>query len=121
MRITWRDGITTAAVAGAIVIERAFFHYDWAIVESMRWTIGILAALTAVGLFFSYVLDTAHSTLWTLAASVFALSTAVLTGLGLYYVNSDYVVLLMLNAVLFWMVSIGRHLTISAPASHSPV
>lgn len=119
MRITWRDGVTTAVVALVIVLERAFFHYDWAIVDSMSWTIGLLATLTAIGLIFSYVLDSEHESWWTVVAGIFTISTAGLTGFGLYYLNSDYVVLLMINAVMFWLVSVARHATLPTTAKHS--
>lgn len=119
MRITLKDGVTTAATAGAVVLERAYFHdWDWPLIANMRWTIAGLAALTAVGLLFSFVLDTTRNMVWSVVASAFAISTVVLTGLGLYYTNSDYVVLLMLNAVLFWVASLVRHLTVPATYSH---
>ena len=122
MRITWKDGVTTLTTASAIVLERAYFHnWDWPLVSSMDWVITGLAALIAVGFFFSYVLDALRSTTWSVVAGVLGIITIALTGLGYYYTNSDYVVLLMLNAVLFWIASIVRHVTVHSPMTHSHV
>ena len=119
MRITWKDGVTTLAAAGAIVLDRAYFHnWDWPLVSSMSWVIVGLAALTAVGMLFSYVLDDTRSSTWSWVTGAFAFVTAALTGLGLYYTNSDYVVLLMLSAVTYALASIVRHVTVSSPVTH---
>ena len=119
MRITWKDGVTTLSAAGAIVLEYAYFHdWSWPLISNMKWAMAGLAALTAVGLVFSYVLDEIRGFSWSLVAGLFAISTIALTGLGLYYVNTDYVVLLMLNTVLFWFASIVRHVTLHEPIVH---
>jgi len=119
MRITWKDGVTTLATAGAVVLERAYFHsWDWPLVSNMKWVVAGLAGLTAIGLVFSYVLDKFHGFGWSAIAGFLAASSLAYTALGLHYANSDYVVLLMLNALLFWMASILRHVTWQAPMSH---
>ena len=120
MRITWRDGITTLATAGAIVLERAYFHdWDWPLVSSMRWVITGLAILMAVNYLFGYVIDHVHSAGWSFTATAIAVITLVLTGLGLAFVVSDYVVLLMLASIVFWLASMLRHLTVQSPMVHS--
>ena len=119
MRITWRDGVTTLAAVGAITLERAFFHdWDWPLISNMRWTLAGLVVLGAVGFVFSYVLDRRADMLWTVTAWVLGLGMLALTALGLIFTNSDYVVLLMLNVVVFWFVSIVRHLTVSSTTAH---
>lgn len=119
MRITWKDGVTTLATAGAIVLERAYFHnWDWPLISSMRWTMAGLAALIAVSFVFGYLLDAYKSELWGFASSVLLFAAIVLTGLGMYYVVSDYVVLLMVNAVVFWCASLLRHFTVHVPMAH---
>jgi hypothetical protein len=119
MRITWKDGVTTLSAAGAIVLERAYFHdWDWPLISNMKWAMAGLAVLTAVGLVFSYALDEVRSFSWSVIAGLFTISTLALTGLGMYYANTDYVVLLMLNAVLFWIASLVRHVTVHAPIAH---
>lgn len=119
MRITWKDGVTTLSAAGAIVLEYAYFHdWSWPLISNMKWAMAGLAALTAVGLVFSYVLDEIRGFSWSLVAGLFVISTIALTGFGLYYVNTDYVVLLMLNTVLFWFASIVRHVTLHEPIVH---
>jgi hypothetical protein len=120
MRITWKDGVTTLSTAGAIVLERAYFHdWDLPLVSNMKWVIAGLVLLTAVGFVFSYVLDAVRGAGWSLVAGILAASTIVLAGLGLYYTNSDYVVLLMLNAILFWFASLVRHVTVHVPMTQS--
>lgn len=121
MKITWRDGVTTLSAAGAIVLERAYFHnWDWPLIDSMRWTVVGLAALTAVGFIFSYMLDASRSVAWSWVVGAFAFVTVALMALGLYYNTvTDYVVLLMVNAVLFWMASIVRHVTVHEPMAQS--
>lgn len=113
MRITWRDGVTTLAAAGAIVLERAYFHaWDWPLIANMRWALAGLVVLGAVGFVFSYVLDKHAGQLWSIAAWVLGFSMLALTALGMIFTNSDFVVLLMLNVVAFWFASIVRHLTV---------
>lgn len=120
MSITWRDGITTLSTAGVIVLERAYFHnWDWPLVSSLRWMIVGLAVLTAVGLIFSYTLDKFRSSGWSLVAGTLGTLAAGFTGLGLIFNDSDYLVLLMLTAVVFWLASIVRHITIPSTLSQS--
>lgn len=119
MRITWKDGVTTLAMAGAIVVERAHFHsWDWPLISSMRWTIAIIAALFVVSFVFGYVLDNKHSTAWNWTAGILAAIAIVIAGLGLALVQSDYVVLLMLTTVALWAASIVAHLTVPRTSSH---
>lgn len=116
MNITWKEGVTTLASAGAVAVERAYFHnYSWPLVSSTRWVVVGLAALIAVGYIFSYVLDSTRSEGWSLTANILAVAAAVLTALGLAFPASDYVVLLMLAAIVFWVAAVVRHLTVPAP------
>lgn len=111
MRITWKDGITTLSTAGAIVLERAYFHsWNWPLISNVRWVIAGLAVLIAISFLFGYVLDEQRSAAWSWATGLLAATAAVLTGLGLIYAASDYVVLLMLTAVVFWAASLVAHL-----------
>lgn len=116
MRVTWKDGVTTLATAGAITLERAYFHsWDWPLISNMDWVIAGLVGLTAIGFLFSYVFDEFRNTAWTWIAGILGALTLVLAGFGLITGSSDYVVLLMLNAVLFWIASIIRHVTVHVP------
>ena len=120
MRITWKDGITTLTTAAAVLLERAYFHsWDIPLVSNMSWVIVGIAVLIAIGFSVSYLLDESKGEIWTWAAGLLAASAVVLSGLGLYYRNSDYVVLLMFNAVVFWIASLIDHVTIPDQASHS--
>ena len=119
MKLTWKDAVTTLIMAAVIILERAYFHnWNWPLVSGMRWVVIGIATLTVLSLFFSYVLDRVHSVGWNIIAGVFSLSTLALTGLGLYYANSDFVVLLMLNTVLLWAVSMIGHVISHRPVSH---
>ena len=120
MRITWRDGVTTLSTAGAIVLERAYFHnYDWPLVSSMRWVIAGLAVLFAINYVFGYVLDRSHATVWTWTSGILAIAALIVTSLGLVYAASDYVVLLMITAVVFWAASLAAHFAVhSTTSSH---
>jgi hypothetical protein len=121
MRITWKDGVTTLSTTGAIVLERAYFHtWDWPLISNIDWAIAGLVGLTAVGFLFSYVLDKFRGMAWSTVAMVLGAVSLVLASLGLYTHNTDYVVLLMVNAVLFWLASIVRHVTVHLPTAHSP-
>lgn len=119
MHITWRDGITTLAALGAIVLERAYFHaWDWPLISNMRWVLAGLLVLGAVGFIFSYALDKYAGQVWTIMAWVLGISMLALAALGAIFTNTDYVALLMLNVVSFWFVSIVRHLTVSDTMAH---
>lgn len=120
MRITWRDGVTTVSTAGAITLERAYaYDWSWPLVSNIKWVIAGLVVLTAVGMVFSYMLDAVRSSGWTLVTGVLAAAAVVFASLGLYYSNSDYVLMLMLTAVLFWFASLVRHATVHVPMTHS--
>lgn len=122
MSITWRDGVTTLATASAVVIERAYFHdWTWPLVSSLRWVIAITFGLIAVSFIFSYVLDKMKSTAWSVVAVSIGAIAFVLSGLGLYFNDSDYLVLLMLSSIAFWVSSIIRHISVPATtqASHA--
>lgn len=122
MSITWRDGATTLTTIAAMLLERAYFHnWDVPLVSSMRWVIVGLVGLTAIGLYFSYVLDHYKSIGWRMTAAVFTLSTLALGCLGLVFVHSDYVVLLMVNAAVFWLASIMRHVSVETPMRQSRI
>lgn len=120
MKITWKDGITTLSTAGAIVLERAYFHsWDLPLISNIDWAIAGLVGLTAVGFLFSYALDKFRSVGWSTIAGVLGMAAVVFAALGLYTHNTDYVVLLMLNAVAFWAASIIRHVTVNMPAVYT--
>lgn len=122
MSLSWKDAVTTASAAAAVVLERAYYHaWDWPLVSNSRWVITGLALMILVGIVFSYLLDQSKSSWWPAAATIFSLATIFLTGFGLIFAASDYVVLLMLTAVLFWLTSIVRHLTASDSMRHAPV
>lgn len=119
MRVTWKDGVTTIAAGAAVVLERAYFHnWDWPLISSMDWAIAGMAGLLAIGFIFSYALDAYKGTTWSIVAGLIGVLGIVLTGLGLYYTNTDYVVMLMLTNVLFWIASIVRHLTVHMPTTY---
>lgn len=119
MRITWRDGVTTLSTAGAIVLERAYFYnWDWPLISNVRWTIAGLAALILVGFVFSYALDTTRSRGWSIIAGLIGLAAVVLTGLGLIYAASNYAILLMLTAVVFWIASVIEHAAVPSTTTH---
>lgn len=110
MRITWKDAVTTLAMGGAVTLEYAYFHnWDWPLISNMRWTIAGLAVLAAVTLILGFAFDEHSTEGWDLLGTVFGLGIAGLATLGIIYVISDYVVLLMLSAVLVWIVSVVHH------------
>ncbi len=119
MRITWTDGAVTLATIGAVVVERAHFHdWTWPLISSVRWTILIISALAAISILVSFVIDKIHSKSRAIIATIFASLVAVITGLGIYFNASDYIVLLMLTIVAFWAVSIVRHFVTPASMTH---
>ena len=122
MRITWRDGATTVATAGAVVLERAYANgWDWPLIANTRWTITGLAVIFAVGFLFSYLLDSARGVTWSWVGAIIGVLAVVLTGLGLYYdTATGYTSLLMFNTILFWLASITAHLSMeSTNITHS--
>ena len=122
MRITWKDGITTLAAAGAIVLERAHFdQLDIPLFTDARWAILGIGTLTAVGYIFGYLLDETHNQLWSVLANFLG---AVLLGiciLGLFIVSSDLVVVAMFGAVAFWLISIVSHAMTATHVTHGHV
>jgi hypothetical protein len=125
MRVTWKDGVTTVAAAGAIAIERAHaYAWDWPLISNTRWAITGVAVLFIIGFVFSYILDSSRGVMWTWIGAIVGVLAAVVTGLGLYYdTATGYVQLLMLNTVLFWVAAVARHLTVesSSHITHSSV
>lgn len=119
MNITWREGVTTLAAVGAVVIERAYFHsWNWPLVSSTRWVVTGLAILIAVQYIFNVLLDKTRSEAWFYTGSLLGMISTVLAGLGLIFAVSDYVVLLMLAAITFWFFAILTHLVSHSPAPH---
>jgi hypothetical protein len=110
MRITWKDGLTTLSMGGAIALERAYFHnYDWPLVSSMRWVIGGLAILSAITLVAGFAFDRLSNENWDVLGIFAAVAIATITTLGLIYTVTDYVVALMAAAVAVWLVSVIHH------------
>lgn len=119
MNITWREGVTTLAAAGAIVLERAYFHsYTWPLVSSTRWVVTGLAVLLAAQYIINVLMDKSRSEAWFYTANLIAMIGAVLTGLGLLFPASDYVVLLMLTAITFGFFAILTHFAAHSPTPH---
>lgn len=120
MGITWKDGVTTLSTATAVLLERAYFHnWDLPLVDSMTWVIVGMVVLLAVGYMFSYFLDETRSAIWSWTAGILAVVAVGLAGLGLYFEESDYVVLLMINAVAFWIASVLYHAAAPSQITHS--
>ena len=110
MRITWRDAITTISMGSAIVVERAYFHnWDWPLVSSMNWVLVGLAALGLLAILAGISFDKFASEAWNFIAAIWALATVAVAGLGMAYEVSDYVVIMMLNVVGVWIVSVAYH------------
>jgi hypothetical protein len=122
MRITWKDGVTTLAAASAVVLERAHYN-DWGIplVSDVRWAIIGITILAIIGFILSYMLDESHSQTWSYVANALGVIMLVLAGIGLIVGASVYVTLLMLGVVAFWVASIVRHFTASAPLTHGHI
>lgn len=111
MRITWKDGITTLTAAGAILIERAHFHvFNVPLVADARWALIGIGILAAVGYIFGYLMDETHESVWTVMANFLGVIMLGVVLLGLIVASSDFVVVLMLSTVVFWLISVVSHL-----------
>jgi hypothetical protein len=122
MSITWKEGITTLAVAGAVALERAYtFKWDWPLLSSTRWALTGIAILFAVSYVFSYVLDKSRTDGWSFTANAIALAGALLVILGLVFTANEYVVALMIATVVFWVSAIVHRLVLHAPMRHGPM
>lgn len=111
MSLTWKEGVTTLAAAGAVLYSWAFYHdWTWSLVSSTRWMIGFMALATGIGYVFSYLLDRERTATWDGAANLIGAAVLVLTILGLGYVSSGYVITLMIGALVFWAAAMVRHL-----------
>jgi hypothetical protein len=118
MRITWKDGVTALAVAGAIVIERAYFHgWDWPLVSSLRWAITGILVMGVITYVFGYLLADRHGEESHAFANAVGLSFIGFYLLGLAAPDNDYAVIAMLGVVLFGLASILRHL-FGLPSDH---
>ncbi|HRJ06038.1 MAG TPA: hypothetical protein PK096_00510 [Candidatus Saccharibacteria bacterium] len=119
MRITWKDGVTTLATAGIVLLEAAhFYEWGWALVDEVRWVIFGIAALLAISYVFGYVFDGTRSTAWNWVAALVAVVAVVTATLGLIYAASGYAAVLMFTSVAFWLASLVAHLTIHYPTTH---
>jgi hypothetical protein len=118
MRVTWKDGVSTLATAGIVVLERAHFHdWNWPLVSSVRWALVGIVALGAISFIFGYLLDEQHTVTWTPIAITIGIIALILAGIGLVVATSDYVILLMLATIAFWVAAMVRHV---ASPSHGP-
>lgn len=117
--ITWRDGVTTAAAAGVVVLERAHFH-NWNIplIADVRWAIAAFVVLGLVGFVLGYLSDDEPAPAWSYMAGGLGIIGLVLAVLGFYTMNADYLVLLMLDIAAFWLVSLVRHVTLPEHSGH---
>ena len=119
MRITWKDGATTLATAGAVLLERAHFYgWDWPLVSDVQWVVFGIAVLLVISYVFGYVLDSTRSTVWNWAAGLLAAGALIIMTLGLIFATSDYAVLLMAVSVVFWVGSLVAHSTVHRPSTH---
>lgn len=118
MAFTYRDGISTLAAVGAVVVERAYFHnWNLPLVDNILWVIVAIALLGYVCFRFAYVLDSDQSSGWSVFALVATLGAAGIAALGAATNNPDFVTLLTLNIVFFWLGSIIQHARV--PAEHA--
>ncbi len=119
MRITWKDGVTTLATVTAVALERAYSqNWDLSFSLNGQWVLAGLFALVAISYIFSYVLDSTRSTIWTWTSGLIVIVAAFIAGIGMIYTASDYVVALMLTAVVFWVASLVAHLTVEHTSTH---
>lgn len=118
--ITWKDGVTTVATAGILVLERAHFH-DWNIplIADVRWAIAAFLALGLVAFASGYLFDEGLDPAWNLVAGGLGVIGLIVAALGLYTMNSDYLILLMIDMVVFWLATLVRHVTLPEHAGHA--
>lgn len=116
MAITWRDGITTLAAATAVLVGQAYFHeWGWPLVHELSWAIAIVAALGFVIFYFSFAMDDNQGVGWSAMAYVSSLLAAGLAAGGVLTESAIFLVLAMIVVVLFWLVSVVRHVFLPSP------
>lgn len=113
MRITWRDGITTAAAAAAVIVERAYFHnWNWPLVHEVGWAIAAVILAGYACFYYSFAYDDDPSAAWSVIAYSSTGIAAVLAALGVLTNNSGFLVALTVMVVFLWAVSIIQHFKI---------
>lgn len=103
-----RDVIITLTAAGAVVLERAYFHnWTWPLMSSARWAIAGVAVLGILTIAFGWTRDR----VWSAIEIVLGLAAGTVAVIGLITGNSDYLVLTMIGVVVMWATSIGHDAT----------
>lgn len=122
MSLTWKEGVTTLAAAGAVALNWAYYHnYSWPLVSSTRWMIGAMVLATAIGYYFSYVLDAErNNAAWSAVANILGAVVLIIGIFGMVFATPGYVATLMIGAVVFWAAAIIRHLAEPAGLTHHP-
>lgn len=116
MSISWKEGITTLAAAGSVVLERAYFHnWGWPLVSNARWVVIGMAAMFVIQYIFSYSLDTVRSDTWAVVAYMLGVAALLLAIFAVVVASSDFVVLMMLANLVFWTAAMISHLAESKP------
>ena len=111
MKITWKDGISTLSAAGALVLERAYFHnYDWPLASSVRWMLGGVVLLGLISLVAGFAFDKYSNEYWDIVGIVAFVALGSITVLGMVYAVSDYLIAGMLTTSAIWLVSTTHHL-----------
>lgn len=111
MRITWKDGMTTLAALGAVLLQQAHSReWDWPLISSTRWTLTGIGILAVVGFIFGYLMDSERTPGESLAMSLLMVAMITIVGLGLAYASSGYVVAALFGLLAVWVVSEVVHM-----------
>lgn len=112
MRITWKDGVTTLATAGAVALQQAHANgWNWPLMSSTSWAITGVFLLSTVAFIFGFMLDEVKGPTWAAVATSLAVIIVGLTVFGLIDPINDYLTALVWSTIIFWISSIGWHLT----------
>ncbi|HKX72466.1 MAG TPA: hypothetical protein VJM32_00450 [Candidatus Saccharimonadales bacterium] len=119
MRITWKDGVTTLAAAGTVGLAQAHFNgFEIPLITDVRWVLLGISVLSVVEFVFGFIMDESHDTLWSAIASLLGVIMTGLTLAGLLTASSEFITMLALSTVVFWVISVLSHMRSTTHATH---
>lgn len=109
MKLSWRDLFSTLIVIlVAVVLIAKLRSYDWAFLGSYKGAIGVMGVLGALMLI-SDEADFARFNNWGVLEGILALAGIGLVVAGLLVESKALFVILAIDILAFWLVSVSRH------------
>lgn len=109
MKLSWRDFATTLlAVAGGAVVYAKFYDYSWAVIDSWRSAVAVLAGIGVLMFAFS-AFDFANRSLLNIGEMVVGIVAIGLAITGMIATSSPVFYGLAVTLGVLWLVHTARH------------